>query len=103
MVRWLEPLRAVALLQPQDTETGAKALLGMRLGLDDRLDQRDRRRPDLGGGAAGPRPLGVAAVGARHVLCDRGMPVRQLRAGVARNAASPVQNLDRGVGDAGLE
>src|ERR1700687_5194209 len=59
-----EPLRAVALLQPQDAETGAEALLGMGLGLHDRLDQRDRCWPNLGGRAHPPgrRPLGIATV-----------------------------------------
>src|SRR6266511_5917231 len=66
----LEPLRAVALLQSQDAEAGAEALLGMRLGLHDRLDQRDRGRADLLGlpHHPGRRPLGVAAVRARNVL-----------------------------------
>ena len=55
----------------------AEALLGMRLGLHDRLEQRDRRRADLGGLAHHPgrRPFGVAAVRARHVLGDRRVPV----------------------------
>src|SRR5260370_18435518 len=37
-----EPLRAVALLQSQDSQTGADALLRVRLCFHDRLDQRDR-------------------------------------------------------------
>src|ERR1700694_4755407 len=56
--------------QRQDTEAGAKALLGMRPGLDDDLEKRRGRGADLlaGRDQSSGRPLAVAAVGARHVI-----------------------------------
>src|ERR1700754_1626927 len=59
--------------QSQDAETGPEALFGMRLGMQDLLDQ---------GGCGGPdhcrlthqtcwRPVSVTPVRARHVLGDR--------------------------------
>ena len=69
---------AVALHQAQDAQTRAEALLGMRLGLHDRLEQRDRRRADLGGLAHHALPASIrrSGGGARHVLGDRRVPVR---------------------------
>jgi hypothetical protein len=66
-----ESCRAVAPGQPQNTEAGAEALLGMRLGLH--FQERDRGEADLAGG---PRP--VFPHGRRHLagrptnahLCD---------------------------------
>src|ERR1700680_4752468 len=40
-------VRPIALLHPQDAETGSEALLGMGLGPHDRLAQRNRRGSDL--------------------------------------------------------
>ena len=100
--RGLEPLRPVALAQTQDAQAGAEALLGMRLGGQDRLEQRDRGRSDLGGlpHQARRRPLGVAPVRARHVLVEGGVPVLQPRARMTGDAAALAKDLDRGVGDA---
>src|SRR5882672_1837467 len=73
----LEALRPIGLLHPQNAETGSKALLGMRLCPHDRLAQRNRRGADLlgFGQQTRRRPEGVAAMRARHVLWDRGVPV----------------------------
>src|SRR5260370_26852828 len=58
--------------QRQDTEAGAKALLGMRPCRDDGLEQRRGRWTDLlaGGDQPSRRPFAVAAVGARHLIVD---------------------------------
>src|SRR6202158_5740655 len=60
--------------QRQDAEAGAKALLGMRPCRDDGLEKRRGRGPNLLAGRDQPsrRPLAVAAMGARHVIGDRG-------------------------------
>jgi hypothetical protein len=71
------PGRAVAAREPQDAEAGAEALLGMRLGPHDRLDEGNGRRADLPRLVHHPRrrPLGVTAMRARHVLAHRGVAV----------------------------
>src|SRR6185295_16997313 len=73
----------------QDAKAGAEALLWMWLGLHDRLDERDGGRADRGGMSHHPGrgPLGVAPV----------------RTHVAGDAAPLVEDLDRRVGDAGLD
>lgn len=40
---------AITRREPQNAETGPKALLGVRLGLHDRLDESNRGGADLGG------------------------------------------------------
>src|SRR3954451_12907406 len=57
---------AVAPGQRQDTEAGAKALLGMRPGRDDSLEKRRGRWTDLlaGSDQSSRCPFAVAAVGA---------------------------------------
>src|SRR6266478_6011663 len=57
-----EACRPIALGEPEDAEAGPEALLGMRLGLHDRLEQRLRCRPDLRGllHDAGGRPVAEA-------------------------------------------
>ena len=101
----LDACRAVTAGEPQDAETGAEALLGMGLGLHDRVDKGDRGGADLGCFPPHPgrRPLGLAPVRALHVLGDCRMPTSRLRAGMARQTDALVQDLDRGVGDARLE
>ena len=96
---------AVALHEADDAEARAEALLGMRLGLHDRLEQRDRRRADLGGLAHHPRrrPFRVAAMRARHVLGDRRVPVADGRERMARDPLALVEDLDRRAGDARLD
>src|SRR5580765_6224137 len=62
--------RAVAAREPQDAESGAEALLGMRLGLHDGFDERDGGGTDLAGFPhhSSGRPFSVAPMRARHVL-----------------------------------
>src|SRR5260370_22813769 len=73
--------------QRQDAEAGAKALLGMRPGSDDGLEKRSGRGPNLlaGSDQSSGRPLAVAAMGARHVIGDRGVAAAVGRPGVARD------------------
>src|SRR5258705_6240781 len=70
--------------QRQDTEAGAKALLGVRPGFDDDLEERRGRWTDLLAGGDQPSrcPFAVAAVGAWHMMCGcgGGGPVGRTRA-----------------------
>src|SRR5712671_1939406 len=52
--RGLDALRSIALHEAEDAKARAEALLGMRLRLHDRLEQRDRGGPDLLGLAQHP-------------------------------------------------
>ena len=60
--------------EPDDAQTGAKALLGMRSRLKDQFAQRRRRWPDQAGVGADAfdRPAGIAPMAGRHVLGDGG-------------------------------
>src|SRR3984893_17293495 len=71
--RGLDALRSIALHKAEDAEARAEALLGMRLRLHDRLEQRDRGGADLLGLAqhACRRPFRVTPMARRHVLRDR--------------------------------
>ena len=101
----LQPLGPVAADQAQDPQTGAEPLLGMRLGGQDPLDQRDGGRADRLGLAQQPagRPFGVAAVRARHVIGDRGVPVRPGVTDMAGDPLTLVEQLDGLVGDPRLD
>ena len=91
--------------KPQDAETSAEALLGMGLGLHDRVHKGDGGGADSGRFPPHPsrRPLGVSPVCARHVLGDCRVPTTRVRANMARHTSTLVQDLNRGVGDARLE
>ena len=91
--------------QRQDTEAGAKALLGVRPGFDDDLEERRGRWTDLLAGSDQPsrRPFAVAAVGARHMIGDGGMAAPVGRTGVAGDPLSLVEDLDGLVGDADID
>jgi len=95
----------VASGQRQDTEAGAKALLGVRPGLDDDLEERRGRWTDLLSGSDQPsrRPFAVAAVGARHMIGDGGMATPIGRTGVAGDPLPLVEDLDGLVGDADID
>ena len=101
----LQTLGSVGARQAQDAEASPEALLRMRLGREDALHQGQGGRADGCGLAqqAGRRPLGVAAVGAWHVLRDRRVPVLPRIALVAGDAGALVEQLHRLVGDAGLD
>src|SRR4051812_1357988 len=81
----------VALGQRQDTEAGAKALLGVRPGFDDDLEERRGRWTNLlaGGDQPSRRPFAVAAVGAGHMIGNRGVAAPGWRTGVAGDPLSP--------------
>ena len=91
--------------QRQDAKAGAKALLGMRPGLDDDLEERRGRWTDLlaGGDQASRCPLAVATMGARHVIGDGGMAAPVGRTGVTGDPLSLVEDLDGLVGDTDID
>src|SRR6202050_4121073 len=91
--------------QRKNAEAGAKALLGMRPCSNDGLEKRGGRGADLlaGRDQSSGRPLAVAAMGARHVIGNRGVASPVGRTGVARNPLSLVEDLDRLVGDADID
>jgi hypothetical protein len=107
MPRWqagLDTLSAIAAHQAQDAEAGTEPLLGVGLGLEDQLDQSGGGGTDLACLASQPgwRPVGVAAVRARHVLGHRGVPMTQRVVDMRGDADAMVEDLDRAVGDACL-
>ena len=80
-------------------------LLGVRSALQDQRDElggaradRDRVSTD-----ALDRPLGISPVCARHVLGDRRVAAAETAAQVHRDALAPAEQLDRALGDAGIE
>jgi hypothetical protein len=91
--------------QRQDTEAGPKALLGMGPCGDDSLEKGSGRRADLlaGGDQSARRPLAVTAMGARHVIGNRGVAAPVGRTGMARDPLALVENLDRFVSDAHID
>src|SRR6478609_9273686 len=91
--------------QRQDTEAGAKALLGMRPGLDDDLEERRGRWTDLLAGSDQPSrcPFAVAAVGARHMIGDGGMAAPIGRTGMAGDPLPFVEDLHGLVSDADID
>ena len=70
-----EPHVAVGLGQPQDAETGAEALLGVRLGAHDRLDQGGRGRPDLRRLATASAPASTRRSADARSACARAIVV----------------------------
>ena len=73
----VQTLSAVRSSEPDDAQTSAKALLGMRSRLKDQFAQRRRRWPDQArvGADAFDRPAGIAPMAGRHVLADGRVPV----------------------------
>ena len=88
--RGLEPGVAVLPPQPHDAEHGLVALLRVGAAFEDAGDERPGRRAGLLGLADEPRrrPLGVRAVGARHVPGRHGTAARRSGAG-ARSRGGP--------------
>src|SRR5260370_38396340 len=101
----IEARIVVAPGQRQDAEAGTKALLGMRSCRDDGLEKRSGRGSNLlaGRDQASRRPLAVAAMGARHVIGDRGVATPVGRTGMARDPLTLVEDLDGLVGDAHID
>src|SRR6202051_4141328 len=71
--RGLDALRSIALHEAEDAKARAEALLGMRLRLHDRLEQRDRGGADL---------LGLAQHACRRPFCVT--PMARMRLGECR-------------------
>ena len=67
-----EAFGAIGTGEPDDAQTGAKALFGMRTLFEDQFTQRRRRRPDQArvGADALDRPAGVSPMAGRHVFGD---------------------------------
>src|SRR5262245_1129955 len=101
----LEPLGAERLDQADDAETGAEALLGMRLVLEDQLAQRRRvcsyQRGVLADAIDGP--VGTAAVARRHVVRHGRVLVIAAHALMRGNACTLDEDLDRARADAHLD
>src|SRR5664279_2819551 len=74
-------------------------------GSDDGLEKGRGRWTDPLTGRDQPtrRPLAVAAMGARHVIGNRGVAAPVGRTGVARDPLALVENLDRLVSDAHID
>ena len=100
-----EPVGAVMARQAQNADRGAVSLLGVRPALQDQRDQLGGVRPDCRriGADALDRPLGVAPVRARHVLGDCRVAATAAGAQVNGDALAPAEQLDRALGDAGIE
>ena len=81
---------------PQDAQARSKSLLGMRPVGEDRLTQLARCGSDVAGPCddARRRPLGVRAMGARHVVDQSREAALQRRAAVRSDARATVQDLD---------
>src|SRR6266851_6890157 len=103
--RRLEPLDTVLAGQPQDAETGAEALLGMRPAAQDDLDQGGGIVADGGGLALDTLvgPAGVAAMGRRHVLGHGGVAAAGTAQQVTSDALAFVEQLDGALGNARLD
>ena len=82
--------------EPDDAQTGAKALLGMWARFEDQFAQRRRRRPNQAGVGADAlnRPAGVTAVAGRHVLGDGRVLVVAAGAHMRGDPLALDENLD---------
>src|SRR4051794_13572468 len=91
--------------QRQNAEAGAKALFGMRPCSDDGLEERRGRGTDPLASRDQPsgRPFAVAAMGARHMIGNRGVAAPAGRTGVARDSLALVEDLDGLVSDAHID
>ncbi len=91
--------------KPDDAETGAEALLGMRAFIEDQVAQRGGGRPDRGGLLADALdgPAGVAPMTGRHVLRDGGVLVVAAHALMRGDPLALVEDLDGAGGEAHLD
>ena len=100
-----EPAGAVLPGEPQNAQTGSKALLRMRPAFEN--DRRQFGGVGANGGGVTPdaidRPAGIAAMGARHVFRQRGVAAADAAAHMAGDALTFVEQLDRALGDARLD
>ena len=99
--RRLQPRGVIAPLQREETETGAIALLGMRVAREQALDHLRRRRPDAGAprDQARRRPLDVAVVRFGAMPGIGREAALECTARVHRDARVAVQDLHRGRGE----
>ena len=96
-----ETVGSIAFAQAQNAEAGTKPLLGMRLSFEDGLDQTGGMRTDTLGILLQPLmgPAGIAAMRARHVFADRGVPSLLPGSEMARGPTAAMEQFDRGRGD----
>ena len=94
--RRLPDARRSGAREPDDAQTGAKALLGMWSRLKDQFAQGRRRRPDQArvGADALDRPAGIAPMAGRHVLGDGGVLVVAAGAHMRGDPLALEKNLD---------
>lgn len=89
----LETLLAVGFGEFQNTDTGAEALLGVSASSDDALGQFQRSRANFLGPThdALGRPVGILAVGLRHVLPDGRVMAAPIASNVGGDAAAAIR------------
>ena len=97
----LEAGRVEAAIGAQNAEAGAEPLFGMRPAGEHGADQAFGVRPDLAGPAAEPirRPLGVAPVGAGHMVGVRAVLAAHGAALMSPDALAAMEDLDHARGD----
>src|SRR6478736_4835451 len=95
--RRLETPGAIRAGQPNDPQTGAKALFWMRPMLQDQLTERHRRRSDQArvGADALDRPAGVSPMAGRHVFRYRRVFVIAAHAHVGGDPLALEEDFDR--------
>src|SRR5271168_1509296 len=93
--------RIEAATRAQNAKAGAEPLFGMRPAGEHGADQAFGVRPDLAGPTAEPirRPLGVAPVGAGHMVGVRAVLAAHVAALVDADALAPMEDLDGSRGD----
>ena len=97
----LEAGRIEAAIRAQNAKAGAEPLFGMRPAGEHGADQAFGVRPDLAGPAAEPirRPLGVAPVGAGHMVGVRAVLAADVASLMDADALAAMEDLDRSRGD----
>src|SRR5208282_5101474 len=97
----LEAGRAEAAIGAQNAKAGAEPLLRMGPAGEHGADQGFGVRPDLAGPAAEPirRPLGVAPMGAGHVVGVCAVLAASVAALMGADALAAMEDLDRSRGD----
>src|SRR5271167_696969 len=97
----LEAGRVEAAIGAQNAQAGAEPLFGMRPAGEHGADQAFGVRPDLAGPTAEPirRPLGVAPVGAGHMVGVRAVLAAHEPALMGADALTAMEDLDGSRGD----
>src|SRR4051794_11470764 len=104
LARSLDTLSAIAAHQAENAETGAEALLGVRLGSEDQRHQLRGGGTDPSGLASQPGgcPVSIATMCTGHVVWHRSVPMPHRAADMHGEADTVVEDLHRAVGDASL-